>query len=172
MIPSSHKLDQNILTFLTIGDWSNDGHNMSDKIYYHVNYPVEDIRQAYKDSCRKTGVQFNHNANYTGVGSPNCYDQILTEYSNNSIRPHENKILREHNVITDTWLSERKLEETEDHYICMTEPKDVADLIMRFISISMPKDFTYTETTVNATPINGWWNDQLNCQFGYGIYYD
>lgn len=113
----------NILTYLTIGDWSEDSHEEYEKVYFKVNYPVETIRQAYKDSCLKTGVQFNHNENYTGTEKRRIYDQIWTEYKNNAIRPNEVATLRQFNVINDEYLVKQQLEETEDHHIFVTNPK-------------------------------------------------
>jgi len=43
------------------------GHSKSDEYVFEGNYHVSKLRQAYKDSCRLTGVQFNHNQNYTGI---------------------------------------------------------------------------------------------------------
>lgn len=86
---SLKKLDTPVLTELTIGDWSEDGHCRYNKIQYYVNYAISDIRQAYKSSCLMTGVQFNHNQNYTGTGEGYIFDQICTEYENNCIREKE-----------------------------------------------------------------------------------
>ena len=169
MINPENRTTKQIQVFLTIGDWSKDGHGDFEKVYYCVNYPVADIQQAYKDSCKVTGVQFNHNKCHTGKSDGPVYDQILTEYGNDQIRPHEIEALREHKVITDQWLAERQLVESEQH-ITVTEPKDVADLIMRFIALSMPDDFVYAELENSGEPINGWGDKNLNCQFGYGIY--
>lgn len=170
MVNPSHKLAKEMKAMLTIGDWSGDGHGHFEKIYYMVNYPVADIQQAYKDSCKTTGIQFNRNKNYTGVGGKMIYDQILTAYENNQIRPKEVEILRKHKVITDEWLSGHSLVEQADAYITLTEAEDVADLVMRFISLSMPNDFVYIKVENEVEPINGWWDKNLNCQFGYGIY--
>jgi hypothetical protein len=52
---------------ILIGDWSSDGHGKSESFVLNGNYPVKMLRQAYKDSCKLTGVQFNHNYNYTGI---------------------------------------------------------------------------------------------------------
>lgn len=38
---------------LSIGDWSQDGHNQSEDFVYEVNKTVSEIRQGYKDSCKK-----------------------------------------------------------------------------------------------------------------------
>ena len=53
---------------LTIGDWSKDGHNRMEHYYLNSNYDVHQVREAYKNSCKKTGVTFNHNEDYTGLG--------------------------------------------------------------------------------------------------------
>lgn len=154
---------------LTIGDWSEDGHGEYDRVPYVANYPVSGIRQAYKDSCRLTGVQFNHNENYMDPSAGNVYGQILTEYGDNYIHKDAVKILREYGVITDGFLERQELKE-DGSGICMVMPEDVADIIMRFIALSMPKDFSWSRVEVDYEPVNGWGNRELNCQFGYGIY--
>ena len=53
---------------LVLGDWSEDGHGISEDFLFECNYDVHKIRQAYKDSCRKLGVTFNYNEDYTGLG--------------------------------------------------------------------------------------------------------
>ena len=53
---------------LVLGDWSDDGHGISKDFLFECNYDVHKIRQAYKDSCKKLGVTFNHNKDYTGLG--------------------------------------------------------------------------------------------------------
>lgn len=166
---SDEKLETPILAKLTLGDWSNDGHGEYDEISYMVNYSISDIRQAYKDSCRLTRVQFNHNENYIGMEKGNIYNQILTDYGQNYIRKPEVAVLRVYDVITDEYVESRQLIEDESG-ILITKPEDAADIIMRFIALSMPRDFTYKECALKAEPINGWWNDELNVQFGYGIY--
>ena len=73
---------------LTLGDWSNDGHGKYEEIIYKSNYPVSVIRQSYKDSCKLTGVQFNHNEDYTGNGvgtKHNSPYKIWTEYEDCTI---------------------------------------------------------------------------------------
>jgi hypothetical protein len=51
--------------YLVLGDWSNDGHGKHDKYLLESNVDVSVIQQAYKDSCKLTGVSFNHNEDYT-----------------------------------------------------------------------------------------------------------
>ena len=58
----------------------------------------------------------------------------------------------------------------DNDVIGIYKPEDVADIIMRFIATSMPEDFTYKHCQAYPEPLNGWWNGELDCQFGYGIY--
>ena len=71
---------------LTIGDWSQDGHNQYEEFVYESNKSVHEIRQAYKDSCKLTGISFNHNEDYTGLNLKWDHPEynsrkIATEYS-------------------------------------------------------------------------------------------
>ena len=45
-------------------------------------------------------------------------------------------------------------------------------LIMDFIGLSMPQDWSYKPVKDDFEAINGWWNGNLNVQFGYGLYVD
>ena len=166
----NHKLAKPILTKLAIGDWSGDGHKQSDDIIYHVNYPVRDIQNAYKESCKLTGVQFHHGKNYITPGGEFLYDQILTEYGESHITPEQTTILKKFHVITDEIMHELQLKEISDNEILIEEAKDLATIIMRFIVLSMPDDFIAAQQEKEDIPaINGYQGD-LNVQFGYGIY--
>lgn len=72
------------------------------------------------------------------------------------------------NIISNDELQDIDEDDIED--ICL-DLEECALLIMSFISISMPKDFTYTLVEDKIEPINGYWNPELNCQFGYGLFY-
>ena len=71
---------------LVLGDWSDDGHGISKDFLFECNYDVHKIRQAYKDSCKKLGVTFNHNKDYTGLGLGYGNErQVWTEYEEDGI---------------------------------------------------------------------------------------
>lgn len=155
---------------IVIGDWSEDGHEESEEFGLLSNYDVSKLRKAYKKSCKLTGLTFNHNEDYTGLleGKYGSWRQLFTEYESCEIEPEACKILEEYGLIKkDDW------DEENDGGICMPDPEDCADLIMRFIALSMPKDFVYSFADIGlqkATPINGYWNKELNVQFGYGLF--
>ena len=48
--------------------------------------------------------------------------------------------------------------------------KDSAKLIMKFISLSMPNDFRYKFVQEPQIESINSWNDELNQQFGYGLF--
>jgi len=66
------------------------------------------------------------------------------------------------------------IEENDDgrYYIDSIESglEEHAKVIMNFIALSMPDDFTYQIVKKNYPCINGYWNDNLNVQFGYGLF--
>ena len=150
---------------LTLGDWSEDGHGHYDSYKYISNYPVDMIQQAYKDSCRKKGLSFNRNEDYTGLGlrhrSPM---QIWTEYQSCEISKEACKILKKYGIDATEYF-----DDIDDQCI-YTE--DAAALIMDFIGLSMPQDWSYQHVKDDFAAINGWWNGNLNVQFGYGLYVD
>jgi hypothetical protein len=146
-----------------IGDWSCDGHNQSSDYYIISNYPVEDLQQAYKDTCKKIGLQLNHNENYTGLPECNGYGswrQIATEYQDSEIEEEALEILIEHGCT----MYGKKLTKGNDYL----SGGDMFELFMWFISYSMPKNFEYR--VLEAQAINGYWGN-LNVQIGYGCFY-
>lgn len=165
---------------LVLGDWSEDGHGKSKDFLFDCNYDVSKIRQAYKDSCKKLGISFNHNEDYTGLNLGYGNErQIWTEYEESSISPVAYCILKENGCfkgIVDDETLEKIDPESEDfgedlENLLDLDLKESALLIMNFIAVSMPEDFTYTIIEQEIEPINGYWNKNLNVQFGYGLFY-
>lgn len=166
----SHRLPMPIAARLDIGDWSEDGHGSHEAVDYRINYPVADLQQAYRESCQAMGIQFNHNQNFMQPDGENVYDQICTEYGESYIRKHELAVLYKFGVLTDERLENMGLYQKGDDGICISEAKDLAQIIMYFIAYSMPEDFVFTQDEKLTIPyINGHWGD-LNVQFGYGIF--
>jgi hypothetical protein len=154
---------------ITIGDWSGDGHSHAEQFVYESNKSVEEIRQAYKDSCRLTGLSFNHNEDYTGLLKPGDYGtdrQICTEYQESSISKFAKEILKTFNINIEKYV-----ESDSDDYI---DCENFIILLIDFIKLSLP-DLKLEEASFKKSelkdmpPVNGWWNEQLNCQFGYGV---
>lgn len=152
---------------LTLGDWSGDGHEEYREFLFDCNYDIHKIRQAYKDSCKKLGISFNHNTDYTELGLHFRDErQIWTEYEDGNISEFAFNILKTAGCLDNIDYYE------EDGECFIEECSECASLIMNFIALSMPSDFEYKPVEeVKYEAINGWWNDELNEQFGYGLFY-
>lgn len=148
---------------LTLGDWSEDGHERHDNYNYISNYPVNIIRQAYKDSCRKTGLTFNDREDYTGLGLP--YEsprKVWVEDMDCEISEEAYNILMSHGIDAAEYY--------EDDEMNVIETVDAARLVMDFIGLSMPKDWSYKLVEDDFEPINGCSNGEFDGRIGYGLY--
>jgi hypothetical protein len=162
--------------YLNIGDWSGDGHSYSDKILLKSNKSVEEIQQAYKDSCKLTGLSFNHNEDYTGLNLPYNHPEIddrriATEYQSDTISKLAEKILLKHGI--DVWEGfdvENECDKNEDNVI-IDGPEHFVELWTKFVKLSLPDlELDIVEDKDNIPNINGYWSKNLNVQFGYGLY--
>lgn len=141
---------------LNIGDWSDDGHGKCRSVIYSVDHPVHYVQLAYKVSCKITGIQFNHNEDYTGGKCKGYGDwnQLCTEYEDSTIMDKAFVVLKRHIHNLNEFVSEDGAVE------------DFENLWWAFIKISLP-DLQYEEVKIDN--INGYWGD-LNVQFGYGLF--
>lgn len=146
---------------LVLGDWSEDGHGISDEVIVHVNYSVTDVQNAYKAACKKTGISFNHNDDFTEIERD--YDErrkyhIATEY--------EQGLWDFSGEVADILALHRVPPPTDDG-----DPiEEYVKLWFNFVRIILP-DLSYTIDEPEDIPaINGYWNNNLNVQFGYGLY--
>lgn len=155
---------------LTLGDWSEDGHRIHEDFYFDCNYDVHKIRQAYKDSCRKLGITFSINGtrdSYTGLNLSSRDDcSIWVDYEDYWISETAFDILNEAGCFKDI-ICDRDNFRGQGYSI--EDDGDCAKLIMNFIAISMPDDFSY-KLIKEYDSINGYWNDELNDTFGYGLF--
>lgn len=163
---------------LSIGDWSQDGHNIYDVFVYDANKTVSEIRQAYKDSCKLTGLSFNHNQDYTELNLPWNHPEskkrkIATEYEDSTISKLAEEILLTHGI--DVWEGfDRAVFEPTD-VVHIDGAEHFIELWLKFVRLSLPdlvlEEASYKKSelkTIDA--INGWWNNELNVQFGYGLF--
>lgn len=152
---------------ITIGDWSEDGHNHYDEFVFETNKTVKEIQDAYKQSCKLTGLIFDCNNNHTGIEEldwqhPEWNDRkVCVEYENNHISKLAEKILTSYNV------------EVKKRY----NADDFINLMINFIKLSLPdlqiEETTFKKSELDKIPaINGWWNKDCNESWGYGVYRD
>ena len=145
------------LVKLVLGDPSGDGHGVSKDMKYTSNYDAGTIWTAYMASCKQTGVQFNHNENYTGLPDLEDWQQIFTEYQDCYLSEKAAEVLKQHGIDPGSYG-----EEDDDHEYYF-EDDEAAGLIMAFIGLNMPKDWTYSLVEDDFDTING-------PQFCYGLF--
>jgi len=150
--------------YLVLGDWSDDGHGKSDKILVNVNWAVKNVQDAYKASCKLTGISFNNGEDYTGLKRPfqiaNNY-KIAVEYEDSKLHENVLEVLEKFKCPTE--LIEYYKEEAYD--------KNYIALWFWFVSLSLPGlEYTIDEKGDGIPCINGYWDKNLNVGFGYGLY--
>jgi len=160
--PLTHKIK------IEIGDWSNDGHGHFETYVFDSNYSVEDIQTAYKESCKKVGVQFNHNTSYIETkyeGYNNPY-HICTNYEDASITEEASDLLLKYDIDVAEYSTE--------HDEILFDADSILNLILDFIKISisdlelMEGSFRRSELCHMPTVNSG----DLNHHFGYGVFDD
>lgn len=151
---------------IVLGDWSHDGHNQSENFLFKTNYTQEQIQEAYRESCRKTGLQFHHKQwkeDYSD-GTP-----LFTEYEEYWVSKEVHDGLVGLGIPEEIDLVTYDDEEDEEaNYQCDGSDHLVL-IILWFISLSLPEDFKYEIIKDDVPSINGWWG-KLNHQFGYGLF--
>jgi len=150
--------------YLVLGDWSDDGHGKYEKILLEVNKSVEEVQNAYKASCKLTGISFsNGNEDYTErarkYGEAEKY-QIAVEYEQADLTNETEEILIKHNCPSEILETYK-----EEPYI-----NSFVSLWLWFVSLSLP-DIKYELGKDSDIPnINGYWDKNLNAGFGYGLF--
>lgn len=157
---------------LALGDWSEDGHGISKDILVDCNCNnVVDIQNAYKESCKKLGIQFDDDKDYSEKGYKYHDPHLIwTDYQDNDMSAIAYDILNKAGCFDGI-----DIEEDDDgrYHIesikgCVLE--EHAKVIMNFIALSMPENFSYQIVKEDYPYINGHWDGNLNVGFGYGLF--
>lgn len=160
--------------YLVLGDWSDDGHGKTDKVLLESTHFVHDVKQAYKDSCKLTGVAFH---------SDNPGEQPITiacDYEDPYIPKEAMEIFITKFGLTydivDEWdfsdLPYITRKEFDKFKPLSLNEESIVNAWIWFVRLSHPEIEFKTVNTLNEIPyINGYWDDTLNVQFGYGIYH-
>lgn len=157
---------------LALGDWSEDGHGISKDILVDCNCNnVVDIQNAYKESCKKLGIQFDDDKDYSEKGYKYHDPHLIwTDYQDNDMSAIAYDILNKAGCFDGV-----DVEEDDDGRFsvvtiegCVLE--ECAKVIMNFIALSMPENFSYQIVKEDYPYINGHWDGNLNVGFGYGLF--
>lgn len=162
--------------YLVLGDWADDGHGKHDKILLKSNVSVKDIQDAYKASCKLTGVSFNHNEDFTETKrdwrESDKY-RIACEYEDSQLSKFVFDILTKHGLTKEMfkeWEPDDYGELEEGGVgLCV---ESFIELWIWFVKLSLPSVavIKVVEEKDDIPCINGYWDDNLNVQFGYGLY--
>jgi hypothetical protein len=156
---------------LVVGDWSGDGHGKSEDVFFETNKTILEIQEAYKASCKLTGVEFNGNEDYTGLNRDwkiRKNYQIAVDYEEHEIPREAEELLLQHGI--DVWEGF-----DNDSYDKVNELAPIdgvehfAELWVKFVKLSLP-DLEMEMVKDEVPSINGWWDKNLNVQFGYGLF--
>ena len=147
---------------IVLGDWSDDGHGKYEHYIIQANKPVNEVQEAYKKSCQLTGVSFNDSGNdYTGRNYTHEEQEkfhVCTNYEQNVISKEVVEVFRSWNCPF----------ELQDGYV--EDIDEFVQLLLWFISLSLPD--LKTEFIDDVIPVfNGYWDENLNVQIGYGLFY-
>ena len=163
--------------YLVLGDWSCDGHGKYDKILLESSVDVEQIQNAYKDSCRITDVEFDHSGNYTELNRDwreRGNYQVCVDFNSDKLPESAFEALSKFGL-TKKMLAEWDTDlMNEDDDECYTfSHNSYIKMWIWFVKLSLPKNTVLRELSEkDSIPvINGYWNKNLNVQFGYGLYH-
>ena len=124
--------------YLVLGDWSNDGHGKYEKVLLESNKTVKEMQDAYKASCKKTGVSFNINENYTGIKrsvEDAMKHEVCTDYEDSKLSEEVYEIFKEFEC---QYLED--LEEYLEEY--WVDQESFINLLLWFIGLSL-EDFKW-----------------------------
>jgi hypothetical protein len=144
---------------LVIGDWSDDGHGKSDFIYFKTDFTEVEIKAAYLEAVAKCGVGLHR------ARKGESHESILDEYEARTF-PLELKQKMEAAGVDFSKVggSEIIVGEWGD----LGAP-GVARLFLELVKAARPH-FTYEIINDQVPCINGFWSEDFNIGFGYGIY--
>ena len=138
---------------MNVGDPSKNGHKQNVTVYFTSNKSTEELKEAYSESCKLTGLVFDGNTNpiVNGVElnwqHPEYADRtICVEYESFEISNLAVSILQSHGIQT-------KKDDLDVDYL--------VELFFKFIKLSL-LDFEY-ELSEDETEL-------LNITIGYGLF--
>lgn len=142
---------------MNVGDWSLDGHEHNVEVDFTSSHPANELKDAYKESVRLTGVTFNHTETWGAVDPV----EVCTEYEESTLSHKAIGILEEFGF---------DFGDEDDKYDFGYKSEEFAKLILWFIGLSL-ENFEY-EIVVHPrkTYLNGLWDKDLNEAFGYGLF--
>ncbi len=75
-----------MLLELRIGDWSGDGHGITESLFFHVN-SIEEVEGGYAEGCKILGFDFT--------------SEVASDYEDTKVPAHILEKLNEHGLLED-----------------------------------------------------------------------
>ncbi len=150
-----------------IGDWSGDGHSRKEEFLIDSNYNLEELQEAYKRSCKLTGLTFDGDFEYTGldlIWTDAEYDdrQVCVEYEDRYISKLAESILLLKGIdVRKDFESESK------DKVALYGAEDYLTLLLKFIKLSL-RSFTWRIVKDDMPCFNISEDRRMN--LGYGLF--
>jgi len=142
---------------LVLGDWSDDGHGISEEFTYSSGHNKEAVMQAYMKGCDKVGVSLHASPKHV---------TIADEYEDSTIQPEATKLLMEAGFDMGTLSEQTEGDFDEPQYI---DDGDFEKLFLFLVRVGNPK-IKLTRINIEPVRLNGFWDKKYNFQMGYGLY--
>lgn len=155
---------------LPIGDWSDDGHGECDYYLLNTTHSAEQMRRAYYESEKKTGLTFRYRYN----DNPARYKSICTEYEESYINEDQIEGLIKAGFdfeILDLYGEEiPTLDNMTYDMIYIGDSEQIAKMILWFIGLSL-RDFEYEFVKDDGyETLTQYGAGNFSHQFGYGVF--
>lgn len=138
---------------LVIGDYSGDGHGVTETVTFKVSHKAKDIKAAYKKAIRKAGISLDS-------CSVRNIEVVCNEYNNSCISSEQVEKLKSLGIKWDNMESE-----FNDDGSLFVSPEDLAYIFMEMVR-SQLKTFKYKR--VKPVCLNGFASDIGS--IGYGCF--
>lgn len=152
-----------------IGDWSGDGHSRYENYFFRTNTPREKIVKAYLKTARELGVAFHYPGRINNdKDSLYQFSGLLCNYEDSELGVAVIDHLKKQGLDI---LKECEFDEDVEGEDGLFIDADVLfEIFMLYVKRSEP-DFVYNVENAEAQPINGYWHQDFNVGFGYGLFY-
>lgn len=147
---------------LVVGDWSDDGHGKSNLINFKCSHDRKEIIEAYIEITRSANTGF-HDSSESG------YISMLRDYEDHIITQESIDRLTNSGVVFPDGYWEGFEQEGEGYWICDEEP--IVEIFLMIVKAHI-NDLKYEVFELrHPKTINGYWQNDFNHSFGYGIYW-
>lgn len=133
---------------ITLGDWLGKGHDIRRDYLFECNRSVAEIAAAYEISCEKYGIRFDDSGR-AGLS-------VWYGYGEDGMGWTAYDILTRAGILDDG----EAFKGSDGLY----RVRDAAGLVMRFIALSMPADFTYEPVEIPSL------NNSIKANVGFGLF--